>query len=77
MSDSIFEVEHRPGEELVLRFRAPKLKGLPQETKKHIMTAQKEFLLALRSLIDGAVELIEKAEKTEEKGTGRTKIEVQ
>ena len=75
MSESIFEVEHRPGEEVVFRFRPPKLKGLSQESQNHIRAAQKEFLLALRSLIDSAVEAVEKSEKPAEKGK-RTKIKV-
>lgn len=75
MSDSIFEVERRAGEEIVLHFRPPKLKGLSPDTQQHIRTAQKELLLALRSLIDDTVEILEKSEKPGEKG--RTKIEVQ
>lgn len=76
MSESIFEVEHRPGEEVVFRFRPPKLKGLSVESRKHIRAAQKEFLLGLRSLIDGAVEAIDKSEKPAEQGK-RTKIDVE
>jgi hypothetical protein len=75
MSESILEIEHNPGEEVVLRFRPPKLKGLSPESRKHIRAAEKEFLLALRSLIDTAVEAIDKADKPAKKG--RTKIEVQ
>ena len=75
MSNSIFEIEHRPGEEVVLRFKSPQLRHLPDSTKKHLRSARKEALLALRSMLDRA---IERAEETEGKKTRkRTKIEVQ
>jgi len=75
MSDSIFEVEYHPGEEVVLRFKPPKFRGLPDSTRQHLLVARKETLLALRSMLDKAIE------KMEEPGeTGRrkkNKIEVQ
>lgn len=75
MSDSIFEVEHRPGEGLVLRFKWPKCEGLPDSTRQHLLTANKEMLLALRSVLDKAIEKTEETEKA--KGRKKTKIEVQ
>ena len=75
MSDSIFEVEHRPGEEIVLRFKSPKFRGLPDSTRQHLLVARKEMLLALRSLLDRAIEKTE--ESKEAKGRKKTKIEVQ
>ena len=75
MSDTIFAVEHRPGEEVVLRFKSPKFQGLPDSTKKHLLAAQGEILLALRSMLDKAIERTEEAK--EAKGKRRTKIEVQ
>lgn len=75
MDDKVFEVEHRPGEELVLRFRPPMIHIVPPEARTHIKAAEKEFLLALRSLLDAAIECIEKSEKP--KAKERTKIEVQ
>ena len=75
MSNSIFEIEHRPGEEVVLRFKSPQFRHLPDSTKQHLRSARKEALLALRSMLDRA---IERAEETEGKKTRkRTKIEVQ
>jgi hypothetical protein len=47
-----FEYEYRPGDELVLRFRRPVIDLIPCEARDHLMAAQKEFLLALRSLVD-------------------------
>ena len=75
MSDSIFEVEHRPGEEVVLRFKSPKFRMLPDSTKQHLLAARKEMLLALRSMLDKAIERTEETRET--KGRKRTKIEVQ
>jgi len=75
MGDSIFEVEHRPGEEVVLRFKSPKFRGLPDSTWQHLLAARKEMLLALRSMLDEAIERTEKSTKA--KGKRRTKIEVQ
>lgn len=74
MSERIFELEHRPGEEWVLRFRPHRFQWLPEETRGHVFEARKEVLLALRSLIDCAIEQIEEREKT--KGEGRTKVEI-
>ena len=76
MSDSIFELEHRPGEEeVVLRFKLPKLKGLPEPTKQHLSVARKEILLALRGMLDKAIEKAEESGET--KGKKRTKISIQ
>jgi len=74
MSDTIFEVEHRPGEEIVLRFKSPKFRGLPDSTRQHLLAARKEMLLALRSMLDRAIERTE--ESKEAKRKKRTKIEV-
>ncbi len=75
MSDSIFEVEYHPGEEVVLRFKAPRFRGLPDSTRQHLLASRREMLLALRSMLDRAIERTEKSE--EAKGKKRTKIEVQ
>jgi len=75
MSDSIFEAEHRPGEEWVLRFKSPKFHGLSDSTRQHMLAAQKEILLALRSMLDGAIERTERSSQAKKRK--RTKIEVQ
>ena len=75
MGERIFEVERKPGEEIVFRFRRGRLHWLPQETRSHIYEARKETLLALRSLIDRAIELVEEKEKAG--GQGRTKIDIE
>jgi len=75
MAEKVFEVEYHPGEEIILRFKVPKLSVMPEATRSHFRTAHKEMLLALRSLLDKAIERAEEAEKTRAKK--RTKIEVQ
>ena len=73
--ERVFEVEYHPGEEVVLHFKAPKFSVMPEATRGHFRAAHKEMLLALRSLLDKAIEKAEEAEKTKPKK--RTKIEVQ
>ena len=75
MSDTVLEVEHRPGEEIVLRFKSPKFWGLPDPTKRHLLAARKEMLLALRDMLNRAIERTEKFEEAKKKK--RTKVEVQ
>ncbi len=75
--NDFFEVEHHPDGVVVLRFKAPMLTGLLAEpTKKHVLAAQRELLLAFRSFLDTAVEGVEDVErKTLNKK--KTKIKVQ
>ena len=75
MSDSIFEVQYHPGEEVVLRFKSPEFKGLPEPTRQHLLTARKEMLLALRSMLDKAIEKTE--ERAKPKGGKKKKVEVE
>jgi len=75
MAERILEVEYRPGEEVVLRIKAPKGSLLPEATRSHARMARKELLLGLRSLLDSAIESLEKREKEGEKK--REKIEVE
>lgn len=76
MSDGLFEIERHPDGVVVLRFKSPMLTGLLAEpTKRHVVAAQREVMLALRSMLDAA---IEGAEQVERKATNKkkTKIEV-
>ena len=70
-----FEYEYRPGDELVLRFRRPVIDLIPCEARDHLMAAQKEFLLALRSLVDAALSRLEESERGET--FRRTEIKVE
>ena len=76
MANRFFDYEYRPGEELVLRFRSPKVRAIPSSMRAHGRAAIKEGLLAVRSLFDAAIESIERAEKAEPKRS-RTKIKVE
>ena len=51
----------------MLRFRSPKFKGLPGSTKVHARATRKEMLMALRSLLDEAIEMAEGAKKTKKR----------
>jgi len=59
------------------------LQWLPEETKRHIYGARKEMLLALRSVVDNAIQRIDEGEKSEGRSRtkgrrgSRTKIEVE
>ncbi|XUX00216.1 MAG: hypothetical protein TUN42_10050 [Dehalogenimonas sp.] len=74
MSDSMFEISFQPGEEVVIRLRAPNLKMMKGETAQHIIGAKREMLMALRSLLDEAITKTEAAGATSEEKT-RIKVE--
>lgn len=57
--------------EFVIRIRPPKL--LPSETASHVRAAQKEMLLAVRSVLDALIDRVEEPEKRRKR---RSKIEV-
>jgi hypothetical protein len=71
----------RTDEEVVLRF--PSLSRvmrafLPEDAVKHLYAAQREQLLAMRCMLDAAIERIEKAEKNDgSPGPRRTEITVE
>ena len=75
MPSGSIEWEHCPEEGLILRFKPPLRKIVPDETRGHVRAAHKEMLLALRSLVDAAIVREEEAEKKADKR--RTKIEVE
>ena len=68
----LLEVQYKPGEELVLRFNTQHLGLLPETTMGHLRNANKEFLLALRSVIDHSIERMERGD-----GRGRRRQRVQ
>lgn len=73
MVEKIFEVEYGPDEGLVLRFHKPKaIVACP--AKEHLRDSAKEMLLALRSLMDAAIKIVEEKEAPAKKAS--TKIEV-
>lgn len=70
----ILEIE-REGEEIVVRFHPRLLPSMGPEPPGHIRSAGREMLLAVRSLIDAAVQYSEEREKKREHP--RTKVEVE
>ena len=64
----LLEVQYKPGEELVFRFNTQRLGILSEATRGHLRNANKEFLLALRSVIDRS---IDRMEHEQEKGSAR------
>jgi hypothetical protein len=48
---------------------------MPQETQQHLWRARKEILLALRSIIDSRIEMIEKREAGKPSPKRKIKVE--
>ncbi|MSQ15036.1 MAG: hypothetical protein EXR50_04135 [Dehalococcoidia bacterium] len=67
--DKIFDFETKEDGSYALYFQPPEL--LSNETKQHLVSSHKEFLMALRSMIDSIIEHTDKKEDE-----GGTKIEV-
>lgn len=51
------------------------LRFLPEETRRHVRSAQREMLLAVRTLIDQLVEEIDAAEQRRERRTTKVHVE--
>ena len=75
MTQRLFRVEYESGE-LVVRISPKKLRLLPQPTREHLREANKEMLLAFRSCLDAALDVLKRPEKGEA-STGRTRIPVE
>ncbi len=75
MNHSIFEVERKPDGEIVLRFK-PMLWRFSDTTKQHLLGAEREVLLAFRSMLDAAIEGTEQCQRKTADKT-RTKIDIQ
>ncbi len=76
MAKGSIEWEHTPEQGLVLRIKPSGGSFFTGETRKHVLAARKEMLLAIRSLIDFTVSRLEEKEKTE-KGKRGTRITVE
>ncbi len=57
-SDSLFQFEYHPGGEIVIRLKSPR-NLLPEAVQGHLESAGKEVLLALRDMLDKAIEKTE------------------
>jgi hypothetical protein len=63
MGVKVFECECGPGEEVVFRFRKPDMELLSPEMHGHLLEARREFLMAMRSVIDAVLSAMEEREK--------------
>jgi hypothetical protein len=63
MAEKLFECEWNPEGELVFRLKRPGKQVLNPEIRGHVLEARKEMLMALRSLIDAALERLDEKEK--------------
>ena len=73
MGQRLLEMHYEPGQELVVRFRPQRLRLLTEAAVGHVRAANREFLLALRALIDGA---IQRTEPRREAAPKRKRIKV-
>lgn len=73
MAERFFDVSVTPDKEVVLRFRPGRLRVVPKKSREHIRNASKELLLALRTVLDKAIELVEEEKAPQGR---RTRIEV-
>ncbi|MBI4299612.1 MAG: hypothetical protein HY677_00620 [Chloroflexi bacterium] len=60
-NEKMFRCEYSASEGLLLRFSPGQFKLLPSETRAHMRAARREMLLALRSLVDAAIETTDEA----------------
>ena len=74
MTEKILEIE-RNGEDIVLRLKRHELPHVPEDTKGHLRIAGKETLLAIRSLLDRAIERTEEAEKGKKRKKAKIEVE--
>lgn len=74
----LLEVEYRQGEEVVVHFRPWLLTGVPRESLHHWRNANRELLLAFRSVLDGAIERLTPPESKAQakRGGRRRRVEV-
>lgn len=68
MRDQLLEVHYRPGQEFVLRLAAPRLRDLiPREVAAPLREANRQALLALRAVVDRAIQEFEAREPANDK----------
>ncbi|MBI4201316.1 MAG: hypothetical protein HY531_03380 [Chloroflexi bacterium] len=74
----LLEVEYRKGDEIVVRLRPHLLKMVPQESLRHWRNSNRELLLAVRSLLDKAIERMEPGAPDAQgrRGRRRQRVEV-
>jgi hypothetical protein len=73
MAGRLLEIDCNRDEGLTIRLKPRTLSLLPESTRGHLRAANKELLLALRSVIDSAIEY---TEQQEQRGRPRRRIQV-
>lgn len=56
MSENLIQLEYRPGDEVVIRIKSPKLHMLSDPAQGHLTNARREIMMALRDMLDSALE---------------------
>ena len=75
MAEKFFECDYSPEEGFSLRIRRPAFRALRPEARGHLLEARKETLLALRSMVDAALERLEEKEGTRKRRRRRIEVE--
>ena len=75
MDEGFFEVQYKPGQELVIRVRPLRLGTVKNEAFNHFLAANREGLLAVRSILDAAIKATDRPEKTDKGGKKRIQVE--
>jgi hypothetical protein len=75
VAEKFFECEYSPEEGLCLRIRKPAFRAFSPEARGHLLEARREMLLTVRSLVDAALEHLDKKEGA--RGRRRRRIEVE
>ncbi len=75
MAEKVFECDYSPEEGFSLRIRRPAFRTLCPEARGHILEARKETLLALRSMVEAALERLEEKEDTRKRRRRRIDVE--
>ena len=71
----LLEIEYEEGKEVILHFRPFGLKGARSASRSHLRNANREFLMAVRSFLDGAIEQLE-PKGEEGRGSRRKRVRV-
>jgi hypothetical protein len=59
MDEGVVEFQYKPGQELVIRVRPFRLSLGKNETLNHLLAANREVLMAFRSVLDAAIKVSE------------------
>ena len=75
MAEKFFECEYSPEEGFSLHIRKPAFRAFSPEARGHLLEARRETLLALRSIVDAALERLEEKEGTRSRRRRRIEVE--